>query len=57
MSRIRGGTHDLGLWGELAEIGLVDQQAARWVHAAQALRGLTELPAVDPVGVDRKSVV
>jgi superfamily II DNA or RNA helicase len=48
---LRVGTHDLGLWGELAEIGLVDQQAARWVEAAQALRGLTALPAVDPVGV------
>lgn len=48
---LRVGTHDLGLWGELAEIGLVDQQAARWVEAAQALRGLTELPAVEPTGL------
>lgn len=48
---LRIGRNDLGLWGELAEIGLVDEQAAQWVAAAQALRGLTELPAVDPVGV------
>lgn len=48
---LRVGRSDLGLWGELAEIGLVDQQAARWVQAAQALSGLTELPRVDPVGV------
>jgi len=48
---VRVATLDLGLWGELAEIGLVDQQAAQWVAAAQALRGLTELPPVEPVGV------
>lgn len=48
---IRVGTHDLGLWGELAEIGLVDEQAARWVASAQALRDLTDLPEVEPVGV------
>ncbi|WP_182525874.1 DEAD/DEAH box helicase [Nocardioides dongkuii] len=47
---LRIGTRDLGLWGELADIGLVDSQAARWVEAAQALRGLTELPAIDPIG-------
>lgn len=48
---LRVGTHDLGLWGELAEIGLVDRQAAQWVEAAQALRGLTVLPEVEPTGV------
>ncbi|MEI5673094.1 MULTISPECIES: DEAD/DEAH box helicase [unclassified Nocardioides] len=49
---LRVGRHDLGLWGELAEIGLVDQQAARWVAAAQQLSGLAALPEVDPVGID-----
>jgi superfamily II DNA or RNA helicase len=48
---LRVGRADLGLWGELAEIGLVDEQAARWVEAARALTGLHELPRVDPVGV------
>ena len=49
---VRIGHHDLGLWDELAEIGLVDEQAAGWVSAARALRVLTELPPVDPVGVE-----
>ncbi|MDN4171518.1 DEAD/DEAH box helicase [Nocardioides sp. SOB77] len=49
--RIGVGTGDLGLWGELAEIGVVDSQAAQWVEAAQALRGLTTLPEVDPLGM------
>ncbi len=48
---VRVGRHDLGLWEELAEIGLVDEQAARWVEAAQALRGLVTLPEAEPVGV------
>lgn len=48
---LRVGTHDLGLWAELAEIGLVDQQASRWVTAARQLSGVTELPKADPVGV------
>jgi superfamily II DNA or RNA helicase len=49
---VRVGHHDLGLWDELAEIGLVDAQAAEWVRAAQALRGLTTLPEVEPVGLE-----
>lgn len=49
--RIEVGAGDLGLWGELAEIGVVDRQAAQWVEAAQALRGLTTLPQVDPPGM------
>jgi superfamily II DNA or RNA helicase len=48
---VRVGRHDLGLWDELAEIGLVDEQAARWVEAAQALRGMTTLPEVELSGV------
>ena len=48
---VRVGHHDLGLWDELAELGIVDAQAAQWVRAAQALRSLDTLPAVDPVGL------
>ena len=47
-----GRHHDLGLWAELAEIGLVDAQASQWVQAARALRDLDGLPEVEPVGVD-----
>ncbi len=42
---------DLGLWDELDDIGIVDAQASQWVRAAQALRGLTGLPEVEPTGV------
>ena len=48
---VRVGHHDLGLWDELAEVGIVDAQAQQWVRAAQALRAVTTLPAVDLVGV------
>ncbi|HEY0773807.1 MAG TPA: DEAD/DEAH box helicase, partial [Nocardioidaceae bacterium] len=48
---VRVGHHDLGLWDELAEVGIVDAQADQWVHAAQALRGLSTLPEVEPVGL------
>ncbi len=48
---VRVGHHDLGLWDELAEVGIVDAQAAQWVRAAQALRGIDSLPEVDPPGV------
>jgi superfamily II DNA or RNA helicase len=48
---IRVGHHDLGLWDELAEVGIVDAQAQQWVRAAQALRGLDTLPAVEPIGI------
>ena len=48
---VRVGHHDLGLWDELAEIGVVDAQAEQWVRAAQALRGLESLPDVEPVGL------
>ncbi len=51
-SGVRVGHHDLHLWDELAEIGLVDEQAARWVHAAQALRSLDALPDIEPVGLE-----
>ncbi len=48
---VRVGHHDLGLWDELAEVGIVDAQAEEWVRAAQALRGLETLPDVEPVGL------
>ncbi|QNN52416.1 DEAD/DEAH box helicase [Nocardioides mesophilus] len=49
---LRVSHHDLGLWDELAEIGLVDAQAAQWVRSAQALRGLSGLPEVEPVDLE-----
>ena len=48
---VRVGHYDLGLWDELAEVGIVDAQADQWVRAAQALRELERLPEVEPVGV------
>ncbi|RHW26862.1 DEAD/DEAH box helicase [Nocardioides immobilis] len=49
--RIGIGTHDLGLWAQLAETGIVDAQAAAWVARAQALRDLKEIPRPEPVGL------
>ncbi len=49
--RIGVGTHDLGLWAQLAETGIVDAQAAAWVARAQALRDLVEIPKPAPVGL------
>jgi SNF2 family DNA or RNA helicase len=48
---VRVGHHDFGLWQGLADVGIVDEQAAQWVRAASALRGFDTLPAVEPVGV------
>ena len=48
---LRIGQQDLGMWAELAELGIVDHRAARWVEAAQALIGLTELPEVEVAGL------
>ncbi|HYG93502.1 MAG TPA: DEAD/DEAH box helicase [Nocardioides sp.] len=45
------GRHDLGLWAQLAETGIVDVQAEEWVRRAQALRDLTDLPQPEPVGL------
>ena len=50
--RIAVGTHDLGLWAQLAETGIVDAQAAAWVARAQALRDLVEIPRPDVVGLE-----
>ncbi len=48
---IRVAHHDLGLWGELADAGIVDAQAQQWVRAARALQTLDTLPQVEPTGV------
>ncbi|XBB68410.1 DEAD/DEAH box helicase [Nocardioides sp. WV_118_6] len=45
------GHHDLGLWAQLAETGLVDTQVAEWVHRAHALRDLTDIPQPTPRGL------
>ncbi|GAA5148867.1 DEAD/DEAH box helicase [Nocardioides marinquilinus] len=49
--RVTVGKHDLGLWAQLAEVGVVDAQAEEWVRRARALRDLTELPRPEPTGV------
>ena len=49
--RLGVATFDLGVWAELAELGVVDQQAAEWVERAQALRDLIDLPRPDPTGL------
>ena len=46
------GHHDLGLWDELAEVGIVDRQAAQWVRAAQTLTQLDRVPDAEPVGLE-----
>ncbi len=48
---VRVGHRDLNLWEELAEVGIVDEQAAQWVRAAEALRNVEALPQVELVGV------
>jgi superfamily II DNA or RNA helicase len=49
---VRVSRSDLGLWAELADLGIVDAQASAWTRAALALRDLVDLPAVEPVHVD-----
>ena len=49
--RVSVGATDLTVWAELAELGVVDAQAATWVERATALRDLTEIPQPDPVGL------
>jgi superfamily II DNA or RNA helicase len=48
---VRVSKGDLGLWDELADLGIVDAQASQWVRAAQALHGLVTLPEVEPTGL------
>ncbi len=45
------GHHDLGIWAQLADLGVVDAQAAEWVRRAQALRDLVDLPRPEPTGL------
>ncbi|MDF1603771.1 DEAD/DEAH box helicase [Nocardioides sp. YIM 152315] len=45
------GRHDLGVWAQLAELGLVDAQAGEWVRRARALRDLADLPRPEPSGL------
>lgn len=45
------GKHDLGLWAQLADLGIVSQQAEAWVQRARALRDLTEIPQPDASGL------
>ncbi|NYE37732.1 superfamily II DNA or RNA helicase [Nocardioides cavernae] len=49
--RISVGTADLGVWAELAEVGVVDDRAAAWVERATALRDLADVPRPEPVGL------
>ncbi|WP_331251071.1 DEAD/DEAH box helicase [Nocardioides sambongensis] len=49
--RIGVGRHDLGLWAQLAEAGVVDAEASEWVRRARALRDLTEIPEPEPTGL------
>jgi len=49
--RLRIGRYDIGLWGEVDEIGVVDARAEQWVRAARALREVTALPEVDDTGL------
>ncbi|QCW50540.1 DEAD/DEAH box helicase [Nocardioides dongxiaopingii] len=49
--RISVGQHDLGTWAELADLGVVDDQAEEWVRRARALRDLVDLPRPEPTGV------
>lgn len=49
--RMRVGRTDLGLWGALDELGVVDSEAAEWVAAAKRLQEFTGLPEIEPVGV------
>lgn len=50
-ARVSVGTTDLSVWAELAELGVVDDQAAVWADRAIALRDLTEIPQPAPVGL------
>lgn len=46
------GKHDLGLWAQLADLGIVSEQADVWVQRARALRDLTEIPRPEPDGLE-----
>ncbi|WP_416958444.1 DEAD/DEAH box helicase [Nocardioides sp. T5] len=46
--RLSVGSHDVAVWAELADLGVVDERAAAWVERATALRAVTDLPRPDP---------
>ena len=48
---LRVGRHDLSMWAELADLGVVDEQAEQWVASARALRDFVGLPEVPLDGV------
>ena len=54
---VRVSRSDLGLWAELADLGIVDAQASAWTRAALALRDLTGLPEVEPDGRRRAAAL
>jgi len=49
--RVSVGATDLGVWAELAELGVIDAQAKTWVERATALRDLTDVPRPLPTGL------
>jgi hypothetical protein len=49
--RLRVGRHDVGLWGEADELGVVDEVAQAWVHSARALQHFDGLPELDPTAL------
>ena len=49
--RVRVGASDLGVWAELADLGVVDDRAATWVRRATSLRDVDQLPRPAPVGL------
>jgi len=52
--KVSVGATDLSAWAELAELGVVDAQAATWVERATRLRDLAEIPQPDPVGLETR---
>ncbi|HZI96230.1 MAG TPA: SNF2-related protein, partial [Actinomycetales bacterium] len=50
---LRLSVYQAGLWEELAELGVVEQQSERWANAVQGLLGVSELvPPALPTGFD-----
>jgi superfamily II DNA or RNA helicase len=51
--RLRIGRWQVGLWEELAELGVVEQQSRRWAELVGGLLDATEIPAIPaPAGLD-----
>ncbi len=49
--RLRVGRSDVGLWGDVDELGVVAEAAASWVRSARALKDFVGLPEVDTSGL------